>query len=106
MKKLKDELLSTELAIWRKKALFICVVLLSVFPFVIIYKSSMADFQAILWQIRHFVGIAVIQGIAQISLAWYVLKNKVPNYVVYSVIIIALLFQTTFGISVILVAIA
>ena len=104
MKKIKEELLATDLSPLRKKGIFIVVILLSVFPFYITYKTSTPDLKATLWQLRHFIGIAVIQAVAQISLAWYILKNKIPNYVIGSFLITVLLFQVTYGIAVILVS--
>lgn len=102
--KIKEQLLATDLADWRKKGIFTVVILSSVFPFFITYKTSLPDLEDNFWQLRHFVGIAAIQAVAQISLAWYILKNKVPNYVIGSFIIIAMFFQVTYGISVILVS--
>ncbi len=104
MNKIKEELLATDLAIWRKKGIFIGVALLSVFPFLIAYKASSHNLEATLWQLRHFIGIALMQAIAQISLAWYILKNKVPNYVIGSFIIVVMFFQITYGIAVVLVS--
>ncbi len=103
MNKIKEELLATNLAPWRKKGIFIVVILLSLFPFFITYKTSAPDLGAALWQLRHFVGIAAMQAIAQISLSWYILKNKVPNYVIGSFLITVLFFQVTYSIAVILV---
>jgi hypothetical protein len=100
--KIKEQLLATDLADWRKRGIFTVVILLSVFPFFITYKTSLPDLEDNLWQLRHFVGIAAIQAVAQISLAWYILKNKVPNYVIGSFIIIAMFFQVTYGMLVIL----
>ncbi len=102
--KIKDGLLSTELAIWRKKGLFIIVILLSLSPFIITYLASQADLENNLWQLRHFIAIAVIQAIAQISIAWYILKNKVPNYLILSFSLMMFFFQLTFDITVILIA--
>jgi hypothetical protein len=104
MKNIKDSLLSTNLAPWRKKGIFICIILLSFFPFLIAYKTSMPELESSLWQLRHFLGIAFVQAIAQISLSWYILKNNVPNYVIGSFLIITMLFQFTYGISVVLVS--
>ena len=104
MNKIKEELLATDLADWRKKCLFIVVIFLSIFPFFITYKASTPDLEATLWQLRHFVGIAAMQAIAQMSLAWYILKNKVPNYVIGSFIVISMFFQVTYGMLVILLS--
>ncbi len=38
------------------------------------------------------------------SLAWYILKNKVPNYVIGSFIVISMFFQVTYGMLVILLS--
>ena len=104
MKKIKEELLSTELAYWRKKGIFVAVVLLSLFSFFITYKAAIPDLKTTLWQLRHFVGMAVAQSVAQISFSWFILKNKVPQYVIFGFVVMVLLFQTTYGIAVILVA--
>jgi hypothetical protein len=104
LNKIKEQLLATDLADWRKKAIFIGVIFLSVFPFFITYKTSMPDLEATLWQLRHFVGIAFIQAIAQISLAWFLLRSKVPNYVIGSFIIMVMFFQVTYGMLVILLS--
>ena len=104
MNKLKEELFATDLAIWRKKGIFIGIILLSLFPFFITYKASSPDLEGALWQLRHFIGMGAVQAVAQISLAWYILKNKVPNYVIGCLLIMTLLFQFTYGISVILVS--
>lgn len=57
MNKIKEQLLATDLADWRKKGIFTVVILLSVFPFFIAYKTSLPDLEDNLWQLRHFVGI-------------------------------------------------
>ncbi len=103
MKKLKDELLSTDITTKRKRTLFLFFILMSFFPFFIALTTSEADLSNNLWQLRHFLGIAAIQAVAQISVAWYFLKNKVPNYVISSVIFMVLFFQLTFGMTVILI---
>ena len=84
--------------------MFIIVILLSLFPFFITYKTSAPDLKATLWQLRHFVGIAVMQAVAQIALGWFILKNEVPNYVIYGFLIIVISFQVTYGITVILLS--
>ena len=84
--------------------MFLVILLLSIFPLFITYKTSTPDLKEILWQLRHFIGIAVIQAFAQMSLSWYVLNNKVPNYVVASLLIMVMFFQVTYGIAVILVS--
>ena len=104
MNKIKEELLATDLSPRRKKGIFIAIILLSIFPLYITYKTSTPNLKETLWQLQHFIGIAVLQAMAQISLAWYVMKNKVPNYVVGSFLITVLFFQVTYGIAVILVS--
>jgi hypothetical protein len=104
LNKIREQLLATDLAPWRKKGIFSVIILLSVFPFFITYQTSTPDLGATLWNLRYFVGIALMQAVAQISLAWYILRNKVPNYVITSFLVTVLLFQTAFGIVVILVS--
>ncbi len=104
MKKIKEELLSTELTHWRKKGIFVTAVLLSLFSFFITYKAADTDLKTTLWQLRHFVGMAAAQSVAQISIGWFILKNKLPQYVILGFIVMMLSFQTTYGIAVILVA--
>ncbi len=103
MKKLKDELLSTDITTKRKRVLFLFFILMSFFPFFITLTTSEADLSHNLWQLRYFLGVAAIQAVAQISVAWYFLKSKVPNYVISSVIFMVLFFQLTFGMTVILI---
>jgi len=57
-----------------------------------------------LWQLRYFIAIATIQALAQLSIAWYFLKNRVPNYLVLSFVIMMVFFQLIFGITVILIS--
>ena len=102
MKKLKEELFATDLAMWRKKGIFGILVFLSLFPFILLMISVDPEYTSGLWKLRHFVGIAVSQAVAQISLGLYVLNNKTPNYVIYSMVVMALFSQTTFGITVVL----
>ena len=104
LNRIKHELLATNLAPWRKKVIFIGVVLISLFPLFITYKTSTPDLQNNLWQLRHFIGIALIQAVAQISISWYILKNKVPNYVIGCFLVTIILFQATYGISVVLLS--
>lgn len=104
MNKIKQALLSTELAVWRKKGIFVALLLLSLFSFYMCYLASSADLGAGLWKIRHFIGIAFVHGVAQIALAWYVLKHRVPNYVIIGLVIMVLFFQLTFGLTVVLIA--
>lgn len=106
MNKLKEQLLSTEIAPWRKKGLFLSIVLLSIFPFFITFKAASPELYENLVQLRHFFGIATFQAVAQISLAWYLLKTKAPSYAILGLLIMVLSFQGTYGIAVILVAIA
>ena len=94
--KIRTELISTELEEWRKKGLFCTVVLCSFFPFYIIYSSSHPDWQSTIWQLRHFVGMACVQAMAQVSVAWYILKWKVPMYVIGCFICMIMFFQVTF----------
>ena len=81
--------------------LFCCLVC---FPFFISYTAVKPDLAAGLWQLRHFLGIAAIQGIAQIAIAWYLLKTPVPNYVILSFVLMVMFFQLTFGLTVILLS--
>ena len=84
MKRIKDELLATNLEASKKRWLFLLVIFLSLFPFFISYKAFGNDLENLAWQFRHFLGIALVQAIAQLAIAWYVLKNDLPNYVIYS----------------------
>ncbi|KFZ38709.1 hypothetical protein HR45_04615 [Shewanella mangrovi] len=104
MSKLTQELLSTEMAPWRKKALFALILLLSVLPFVILYNTVKPEADFGWWQLRNFIGLALFQALAQIALGWYLLRNKIPNYVMLAVILMAMSFQICFGISVVLLA--
>jgi|TARA_B110000008_G_scaffold243928_1_gene253281 heme/copper-type cytochrome/quinol oxidase subunit 4 len=104
MKRIKDELLATNLEKSKKKWLFIIVIIFSIFPFFISYKAFINDLTNLAWQFRHFLGIALVQAIAQLAISWYVLKNELPNYVIYSFIISVILFQTIYGILIILLA--
>ena len=106
MNKLKEQLLSTDMAPWRKKGLFFTIVVLSIFPFFITYQASSPELYETLKQLRHFIGIAIFQAVAQISLAWYLLKHRIPNYAVLCLLIMVLSFQVTYGISVVLMTIA
>jgi hypothetical protein len=101
---IKEDFLAKNLAPWRRKGIFIVVILLSIFPLFITYKTSIPDVKVTFWQLRYFIGIASIQAVAQISLSWYFLKNKVPNYVITSFLITVIFFQVTYGIAVILVS--
>lgn len=94
--------MSKDLTTWRKKGIFIIVILYSFLPFFIIYKASLTDIN--LLQLRYFIGIAIIQTIAQILIFWYILKNEVPKYIIYSFLIMTIFFQLTYGISVILIS--
>jgi len=92
------------MTIWRKKGLLVCLVFLSVFPFILIYISVEQDFLSEIWSLRHFLGMALFQAFAQIALGLYIFKNKVPNYAIYCVVSMALFSQVTFGIAVALVS--
>ncbi|SEG18881.1 hypothetical protein SAMN05444390_1011615 [Marinobacterium lutimaris] len=76
----------------------------SLFPFYMVYISHKPDGEFGLWELRHFIGMAALQAAAQISIGWYILKNRVPQYVILSAVCMALSFQATFGISVVLLA--
>ena len=106
MNKLKDELLATSLSAWRKKGFFLSIVALSLFPLFIAFYSASPDLAEGLWKTRHLIGIGLVQALAQLALAWYALKNPVPNYVLLSLLTITLMFQVTYGISVILLSLA
>lgn len=69
MRRIREELLSTDIDLWRKKLLFGGICLLCLLPFVIIYKAAETPYDESLWKLRHFVGIAVTQAIAQATLA-------------------------------------
>ncbi len=102
MNRFKDQMLSTEMVMWRKKGFFLLTVLVSFFPFYISYITSQESLESNIWQLRYFIGIAIIQALAQITIAWYCFKNKVPNYLILSFIIMMVFFQLTFGLTVIL----
>jgi hypothetical protein len=104
MRKITEELLATDLAVWRKKGVFLTLLFLSAFQFYNVYVSSGPKLLPGLWSFRHFLGMAALQSIAQISLGFYLLNNKIPNYVIYSVLITALFSQLMFGLAVILVS--
>ena len=104
MNKLKDELLAASLASWQKKGIFFTIVVLSFFPFFITYMSVTPDLGEALWELRYFIVIAAAQGLAQISLFRYLLNTAVPDYVLCSAMVMVLFFQTTYGISVVLVS--
>jgi hypothetical protein len=104
LNRFKQELLATDLAVWRKKAMFAVVVGLSIFPFYITFSAAWPDIESGMWELRHFLGIAGVQSLAQLSVAWYLMKNQVPNYVNMSFVVMVLFFQVTYGISVILVS--
>ena len=104
LKKIMDEIMTTEVEPKNKKAIFLLVVLMSLFQFFITYKACADDLLSTLWKVRHFIGIAFLQSVIQISTSWYVTKNKVPNYIVVGVGINSLLFITIYCILVILVA--
>ncbi|WP_156948256.1 hypothetical protein [Marinobacterium jannaschii] len=104
MNNIKQNLLSKDLAAWKKKGIFSAVCILSIFPFVITYRTSMPELEVTLWSLRHFIGIAVVQALAQISISWYMLKNVVPNYVIGSFLVVVILSQFTYGIAVVLVS--
>ena len=82
------------------------IVLLSIFPLFITYTASSANPESTLFHYRHFFGIASLQAIAQISLAWHLLTNKGPAFALLSLVVMSLLFQITYGIAVILLSIA
>jgi len=104
LSRFKQELLATDLATWRKKAIFAVVVGLSMFPFYITFSAAKPDIEPGLWELRYFLGIAGVQSLAQISIAWYLMRTQVPNYVNMSLVVMVLFFQVTYGISVILVS--
>jgi len=104
LSKLKDQLFATDLVLWRKKGIFIILVFLSLFPFVLMVISVEPKYSSGLWKLRHFIVLAIFQAVAQISIGLYVLNNKIPNYVIYSVVSMALLSQIGFGIAVALVS--
>ncbi|SDR92413.1 hypothetical protein SAMN05216271_0745 [Halopseudomonas sabulinigri] len=104
MNKITQEMLATDLALWRKKGLFSVVLLLGLFPFAVIFVEAKPDIIASLWALRHFLGIAAIQAIAQTCIAWYLLKNPVPNYLILSFVLMVMFFQITFGLTVILLS--
>jgi len=94
------------MAAWRKKGVFAFVLLISLLPFFIAYSAAKPDVVEIFWQLRHFLWAAAMQAIAQVAIAWYLLRNKVPQYVVLGFLSMVMLFQLTFGISVTLLSIA
>ncbi|MCE0559176.1 hypothetical protein [Motilimonas sp. E26] len=102
MNRFKEQMLATEVVMWRKKGLFLLTVLICFFPFYITYITSQESLEYNLWQLRYFIAIAIIQAVAQITIAWYNLKNKVPNYLVLSFVVMMIFFQLTFGLTVIL----
>ena len=104
MNKLKEELFATDLALWRKKGVFISFAILSLLPFFIMYVTTQSELEDGLWQLRYFIAIAFTQAVAQMSLAWYMLKNRVPNYVILSLSIMFIFSQLTFCITVILIS--
>ena len=104
MNRLKDQMLSTEITMWHKKGLFVITVLFCFFPFYISHITTQNNAESDLWQLRYFIAIATIQALAQLSIAWYFLKNRVPNYLVLSFVIMMVFFQLTFGITVILIS--
>lgn len=104
MNKIQQELLATDLSMLRKKWIFLAVISLGAFPFYIVYQTSLPDVWENLWKLRHFVGIAAFEALAQISIAWYILKNSVPNYVIIGFIIMMMFFQVTYVTTIVLVA--
>ena len=104
MNRFKQELLATDLAAWRKKVLFAVVIGLSAFSFLITYAAMEPDIKAGLLELRYFLAIAVVQSLAQISIAWYLMRTRVPNYVIISLVTMVILFQVTYGVSVILIS--
>lgn len=80
------------------------VLFISLFPFLIAHSAVKPDVVDGFWQLRYFLGVAAMQAIAQVSIAWYLLKNKVPNYVMLGFIPMVMSFQLTFGLSVILLS--
>lgn len=86
VKKFQVELLTTNLSHRKKIVNFICLVLLSLFSFYITYRATALDTNTLFWQLKSFIGIAVAQSVAQISIGWYILKkiaalrnNKLPD---------------------------
>ncbi|MEH6492849.1 hypothetical protein [Halopseudomonas sp.] len=104
MNKLKQDMLATDMAPWRKRGLFAVILLLGLFPFIISCAAVTPDVSAGLWQLRHFLGVAALQAVAQVSIAWYLLKNPVPNYVILGFVVMVMFFQLTFGLTVILLS--
>ncbi|AZQ11966.1 hypothetical protein [Shewanella khirikhana] len=105
MNKIKASLLATDLAPWRKKGIFFATLLLSLFPFVISYQAALPEWQQGLWQLRHFLAIAALQALAQVSIGWYLLKKPLPNYVIGGFLVMLLSFQLTYGITVVLLSV-
>lgn len=104
VKKFQVELLTTDLSHRKKTVNFICLVLLSLFSFYITYRATASDTNTLFWQLKSFIGIAVAQSVAQISIGWYILKNKLPFFVTISFQTMALLSQLTYAISIVVVA--
>ncbi|QSX32307.1 hypothetical protein JYB87_11025 [Shewanella avicenniae] len=104
MTKLADEMQSTELAPWRKKGLVVLLLLLSITPFYLTYSALTPEANLGWWELRHFVAMAGMQAGAQFALAWFIWRNSVPNYVMFAILLMAMSFQASYGICVVLLA--
>lgn len=103
MNKIKGVFLATNLADWKKRELPFIVLLMSLFPFFIVYITASLDLFSMLWLLRNFIVIALLQGGVQLLVAQYIVKHKVPNYLILSFLLMMFFFQLIFSVIAILI---
>lgn len=99
---IKNDLMATDMPLWRKKGVFVTSFFFSLFPFFIFAKVVDFNVSIAFDKFGIFIFLAFLQGVAQTSIGWFVLKNPVPNYVIQAYSIMNVLFQLSFGLLIIL----
>ena len=104
MENLKTQLFSTDMKPWKKKLLFVLFVsfaFLSPAVLAINTNKLLPDSSGMFY---NFLGIVLVQFLAQIACGFYILKNALPNYFIGCVALIMWLSQFWAGITIVVLS--
>ena len=104
MKNIKDQLLSTEAAAWRKKGISYTLVFLSLFVPYILIKNHRELSSISSELVLNYWGIAIIQTLAVAFCGSYLARRPVPNYFIlcFALLVFALVIWS--GMAIVFIA--